>query len=364
MVKHYHEGVYGKNGVTMNYLKKVLLRIPGWLATAIMIFLIAGSTYWGMNEMYHEGWWGDWTNRLPYLVPILATLLPALLAFRWPLIGGGLLIVVGVFAFFFFSSDVQYIGIAIALVGGAFVFDGIVSKRITADRGSMIKPWWRRDWRSLLAFGVSLLISLGISIRMLPVVLTRVDDGDRGVQLIEGNGVRLIWAPAGPGWNWQQPWGGYPSWQSLALYGLEPVGFAEKAGYGRLDNGEVVFAGGEDMARGNLCLYLSEDGTTLMSEPQNIWRMPTTDELVRSLGRHGENAGCTWQGELGIQVKCNRLPDKESPLWATDQAVIYYWSADSHSQERGYFVAYNGTVNASYKLGGNPRHGYRCVREP
>jgi hypothetical protein len=58
------------------------------------------------------------------------------------------------------------------------------------------------------------------------------------------------------------------------------------------------------------------------------------------------------------------LPDKESPLWSTAQSVIYYWTADSYGEKLGYFVAYNGSVNAAYKSGGNPRHGYRCVREP
>jgi len=64
------------------------------------------------------------------------------------------------------------------------------------------------------------------------------------------------------------------------------------------------------MARTNLCLYLSADGTTLMDEPQNIWRMPATDEIIRSLGRHGEHAGCRWQGEFGRLVMCRVLPDK------------------------------------------------------
>jgi hypothetical protein len=118
------------------------------------------------------------------------------------------------------------------------------------------------------------------------------------------------------------------------------------------------------MSQTNLCRYLAADGTMLSDELQDIWRMPTTDEVVRSLGRHGANAGCVWHGEVGKQVSCAVRPDKESPLWATDQPVIYYWTADAYSEERGYFVAFNGTVNASYKLGGNPRHSYRCVKEP
>ena len=92
--------------------------------------------------------------------------------------------------------------------------------------------------------------------------------------------------------------------------------------------------------------------------------MPTTDELVRSLVRHGENAGCAWQGEFRTRARCRTEPDKESPLWATDHPAIYYWTAESYSESQGYFVAFNGTINAAFKRGGNPRHSYRCVRDP
>jgi len=101
-----------------------------------------------------------------------------------------------------------------------------------------------------------------------------------------------------------------------------------------------------------------------LKEPQDFWRMPTTDELVRSLVRHAENAECVWEGEIRQKVTCAKMPDKESPLWAADFPVIYYSSGESFDEDEGYFVSYNGTVNADYNLGGNPRHGYRCVRDP
>lgn len=296
----------------------------------------------------------------------MVTLLPALVAFRWPVVGGMLILLVGIFALFFFSNDVALIGLMIALVGVAFFVDGLIQWRVLAQATPSPTSWWYRNWRYALACGIPLFVFVGVSIYMLPIVLSRVDDGDRGARLIEGNEITLIWAPEGPGWNWQQSWGGYPAWQSLALYGVSPIGLENKPGYARQAKGSenAVFASAEDMARTNLCRYLSADGKTLMIEPQNIWRMPTTDEIVRSLGRHGVNAGCKWAGEFARQVACDILPDKESPLWATDQSVIYYLSADSYRSNLGYFVAYNGTVNATHKLGGNPRHGYRCVKEP
>ena len=331
-----------------------------------MIVVTVFWTYWGAGEMYHEGWWGAWYNRLPYLAPIAATLIPTLVAFRWPIVGSGVMIAIGVFALGFFGGDVAFIGLAIALIGIAFLVDGIFKRRKPAQEPAAQASWWRRDWRFPLAIGAPLIVFVGVSAVNLPVVLTRVDDGDRSTRLIQGNGVSLIWAPEGPGWNWKQPWGGYPSWQSIALYGVPPVGLGDKPGYGRQDDGRgtIVFATSKDMAHTNLCRYLSADGSALQEEVQDFWRMPTTDEIVRSLGRHGANAGCSWRGEYLEQVNCGVRPDKESPLWSTDQPVIYYWTADSYSEDDGYFVAYNGWVNAAYKLGGNPRHGYRCVREP
>ena len=58
-----------------------------------------------------------------------------------------------------------------------------------------------------------------------------------------------------------------------------------------------------------------------MAEPQDVWRMPTVDELVRSLVRRGENAGCAWDGEQK-RAACRVAPDKEMPLWATDEPPI------------------------------------------
>jgi len=348
----------------MKPAKQTLIRAAGQGASALMIFFAVFWAYWGTAEMYHEGWWGAWYNRLPYLAPLALILIPTLIVFRWPIAGGVLILAIGGFALFFFNSDVAYIGLSIALLGGVFIASGVIQRKSTPPAAPEPAPWWRRQLRYLLAAGAPVLVCLIISAVRLPVVLTRVDDGERGARQISGNGVALVWAPEGPGWNWKQPWGGYPAWQNIALYGVPPPGLAGKPGYGRQPSGKTVYAGAAEMVRTDLCRYLNAGGTTLSDTPQNIWRMPTVDEIVRSLGRHGVNAGCAWQGELGRQVQCAIEPDKESPLWATDHPAIYYWAADDYHDSLGYFVAYNGTVNVSNKLGGNPRHSYRCVRQP
>ena len=341
---------------------RIVRALPGWIATGAMICATTLWTYWGINELYHEGWWGAWTNRLAYLVPIVVTLLPTLLALRWPIFGGCLILVIGVTCAWFFGSGVFVIALSIALIGGLFILHGVLHRR-SVDHSPASPTWWRRNVRYIVATGLPLFVLVAVSAQRLPVVLTRFDDGDRGARLIEGNGVTLIWAPEGPGWNWKQPWGGYPSWQRIALYGVNPVGLADKVGYGRQEDG-WVFAAENDMEATCLCRYLSEDGTVLMDEPQDAWRMPTTDELVRSLVRDGANAGAIWTGAVGRFVPSDRPPDKESPLWAPDQSVIYYWSAESYDEDEALFVSYNGMVNVTRKTSGNPRHGYRCVKEP
>lgn len=339
----------------MNRVKQM----PGLIANGLMILVTTLCTYWGVAEMYHEGWWGSPTNALPYLAPLAVTLTPTLIAFRWPLIGGALLIALGVAAALFFGNvGVIVISVLIALVGVAFCFEGWITRQ-----GERASSRWKDRYRYWLAVGAPALVAIVISAIRLPMVLTRVDDGDRSARAITTPGGTLIWAPAGPGWNWKQDWGGYPSWQSVALYGLDPVGLGDKPGYGRTASG-VRYATAADMAEHNLCLFLNRDGLTLAAEPIRIWRMPTMAEVVGALVRHGENATCLWQGEFGRAVTCSTEPDKESPLWATDVPVIYYWTADSYSDSLGTFVSFNGYVNAEYKLSGNPRHSYRCVREP
>lgn len=325
--------------------------------------------------MYHEGWWGPFYIRLIYLIPGTAFLMLTLAAIKWPRIGGWLIIIFGgLFTLSFldisFVNGKLEIGRDLAgfmvsgpliLLGALLLIEARNQQRRIASVWMPDTKWWRRNFWYLFAAIPPLLVFIGMSIHYLPRVLTRIDDGERGARLIEGNDSTLVWAPEGPGWNWKQDFGGYPSWNRIALYGLPPVGMEDKPGY---SVGTGVFASAEDMAQYNLCLYLSEDGLTLATEPQNIWRMPTIDEYASAFARHGENAGCIWQGEGHNKMTCDILPDKETPLWAPELEPIYYWAAEEYSKFDGYYVSYNGWVEKAYKSGGNPRHSYRCVRDP
>jgi hypothetical protein len=200
-----------------------------------------------------------------------------------------------------------------------------------------------------------------------PLLRSRYDSGQRGAQRIDGNGVSLAWAPAGPGWNWR-PWGEggrWLSWDDLAFYAMAPVGVQRQPKNQRLGR----HATQAEMAADGLCRYLSVDGTTLLAEPRGIWRMPTADEVVRFLVRQGESARCLWDG-TSPAAECIRQPNKDKPLWAPDEAPIYYWTADEYDAQSAWYVPYTGGLRYGGRIDhqpkdwGNSRHGFRCVREP
>lgn len=352
-------------------------RLPGYIATGLLIIATSLWTFWGMGEMYYEGWGLPFPTPLRYLIPPAICMALTLVVLTWPSLGGWLIVSVGaIFTIWWWMAAAEQgwldwkwvlttspVSLILILTGVLFLFEGRRKRKLRQEGWTPPKSWVGRNLRYIVAVVVPLIVAIGVLAFYVPYVLSRVDDGNRGMRLIEGNGVTLIWAPQGPGWNWKQDWGGYPSWDHLALYGAEPVGFGEKLGY------KGKHAKKEDMMVTGLCRYLSEDGKTLMDEPQDIWRMPTTEEIVRSLVSGGQNAGCRWDGKSG-SATCQKQPNKGTPLWASDQEAIYYWSRDQYNQQEAWYVPYTGGGRYGGQIGhqpkdwGNPRHGYRCVKEP
>jgi hypothetical protein len=345
--------------------------IPGYVATAVLVIATIFWTYWSVGEVYYEGWGQPFPAPLAYLVPAVACLALTLIALTWPRFGGWLLLVIsGGFTAWWWTMSALRRQLTLEMILSMFPVSGVLvlasvlllleaRHRRRLDAAGWIQPqnWLRRNLRYVLALGLPLLVVVGLSAFNLPMLLTRFDDGNYGLREIQGNGVTLLWAPAGPGWgqgsnvgsaNW--------SWNDIARYGVRPIGQGDK--------GLAGDATAEDMRATGLCRYLSADGLTLMDTPQDVWRMPTTDEIVRSLVQDGENAGCTWDG-VSDYAECRVTPDKETPLWAPSQLAIYYWSAGAHNANEAYYVGYNGSfVVPQPKVWRNPRHGFRCVRDP
>ena len=203
-------------------------RTPGWIGRTILIVITSFWCYWSVGEMYHEGWWGPFYIRLIYLIPGTAFLLLTLIGIKWPRLGGWLIIVLGgLFTVFFMNIHFVEGKLSVgrdltgSLISGPLVFMGILllidgqnRKRQITKGWTPQSKWWRRNFWYLFAVIPPLGICIGLSINSLPFVLTRVDDGDRGARLIEGNGENLVWAPEGPGWNWKQDL----RWLSLLEY--------------------------------------------------------------------------------------------------------------------------------------------------
>jgi len=186
-------------------------RPAGFLAVGLMIFITSAWAFWGAAEFYYEAWGLPFPEPFYYFLPFFITLTLTLVALKWPRLGGWVIVLLGG-AFTIFTMRPRIVSGQLTVqaffswfpvtfltlfVGGLFIWGGQIAFRDVHKSNDY--PWWRRNLHYLLALGLPMLIIMGISAYMLPSVLTRVDDGDRSARLIEGNGVQLVWAPAGPG---------------------------------------------------------------------------------------------------------------------------------------------------------------------
>jgi hypothetical protein len=351
-------------------VRHVVRSLPGHAATVLALLAVVVLTYASTASMYYERWGQPLAALVSSLLPAILLVVLCLVALRWPGAGGALLLGVGVILGAWWlrgqagrnisSSQVVFTFIVLfgpVIATACLLFFEARHRRLLRDEGVGPSPrWFARNYRYVLIAGVAILTAVVVSATRLPRVLSRVDDGFRGARLIEGNGMTLVWAPQGPGWNWLQPDGDFPSWDMIALYGATPVGVEGK------NRDDRPHASAEEMERTSLCVYLDEAGTTLLTEPASIWRMPTADEIARSLTRGGENAGCALPGRWPNAV-CRIPPEKETPLWAPDEPPFYYWAADEHDPANGSCVNYTGGLNAQPKSSRGWGTGFRCVKE-
>ena len=231
-----------------------------------------------------------------------------LIATYWPRFGGSLHIISALLAIWFFQafSNAATFLLIVPLIGlGAMYWFG------------RPKP---RKLAASLVVGLPMLTLIISGLAPAYRVSKRIDDGNLQARLVHGNGVNLIWASDGPGWpregtNWHE---------------------AQQA-----------------------CQDLSEDGLTIATTPQHIWRLPTVDEAVRSMALHGQNSGGVWDAE---DATYEITPDKESPLWNVHSQVIYWWTATKIDEEKAYIIVYDGKVWPRSKEFSPAYLGFRCVK--
>lgn len=291
--------------------------VLGWLAVAFSTIIASFWAFWGIIENFHEGWFHEslllnlGLMFVQYLSPVMIFVSLTLLAIAFPRIGSlahvlaGLLL--SLLLFDFNDTAAMLFVIAPMLILGALYWYGRPQPRRTAY---------------LVALGLPTLTLVVCGIEPVVRIAGRHDDGNLQARPVEGNGVRLVWAAEGIGWP------------------REGVTWPEAV---------------------TRCQHLAEDGRTLTESPQNVWRLPTVEESVRSMARHGVNSGGIWDG----QAKAARYqvrPDKESPLWNVHSQVIYWWTATEIDQERAYIIVYDGKVWPRRKRFAPAYLAYRCVK--
>ena len=293
-------------------------QLAGWLALGVSTLVTCFWAFWGIVENFHEGWYFETLLSnlglmfVQYLSPMLLFMTVTLVSIFWHRIGGGLHVVVALLAIWFFKafSNAATFLIILPLIGmGLLYWFGRLEPRKLAASVAVGLP--------LLTLFIA---GTGPAVR----VSQRIDDGDLQARLVHGNGVDLIWAPDGPGWPREGT-----TWYE-----------AQKA-----------------------CAYLSEDGLAVAPTPQNIWRLPTVDETVRSMARHGINSGGVWNAET-IKATYDITPDKESPLWNIYSQVIYWWTATEVDEDHAFIIVYDGKVWPRSKDFGPAYLGFRCVKSP
>ena len=293
-------------------------QLVGWIAVALSTAVTCFWAFWGIIENFHEGWYYEsWLSNVgllffQYLSPMLIFMGVTLISIAWPRFGGGLHLVIALLAVGFFRA-----------------FSNAATFLIILPLGGMGGMYWYGRPRPR-----KLAVSLAVSLPLLALILSgiepvlrvsqRLDDGNLGARTVSGNGVMLIWAPDGPGWPPE---------------------------------------GTDWFEAQQVCHYLTEDGLTLASWPQNIWRLPTVEEAVRSMSRHGRNSGGVWDAE-NAKATYETEPDKESPLWNVHSQVIYWWTATEVDEARASIIAYDGRVWPRSKSFGPAYLGFRCVRPP
>jgi hypothetical protein len=293
-------------------------QIVGWIAVGLSTVITCVWAFWGIIETFHEGWYFESLLSnvglmfLQYLSPMVIFMGVTLISIYWPRFGGGLHVIFALLiAWFFqaFNNTVTFLFI-VPLIGiGVLYWFG--------------RPQPRKIAVSL-AIGLPILTLTIFGLQPVLRVSQRIDDGNLQARLVHGNEVNLIWAPDGPGWprsgvNWEE---------------------AQQ-----------------------VCQYLGEDGLTRAPMPQHIWRLPTVDEAVRSMVRHGQNSGGVWDTETAKATYIT-TPDKESPLWNVYSQVIYWWTATEVDEERAYIIVYDGKVWPRAKQFGLAYLGFRCVKQP
>jgi hypothetical protein len=292
--------------------------VVGWAALLIGVIIASMWSFWGTIEAFHEGWWRPtlparllWL--LAYIGPGSVLTLLNVLSVRFRVVGGIVYVLIGlILAAFFATTSIHYTIIISLTAVPVLIGCGHLFARIRVTK------------RALVVAASPILVSLVCAVEPVIRVSGRNTASQPEALAIAENGLDLVWAQRGPGWNVD----GHISWS------------------------EAV-----EVAR-----HLNAAGTTVEEEPQDVWRLPTIDEAVRSMSRNGKNAGGVWNPKTRI-ARYETTPDKEAPMWEVWSPVIYWWTSEEDGPNRAFVVVYHGGIHSKPQVTGSPSFGFRLVRD-
>ncbi len=360
--------------------RKKFFLIPG---TVAYLFLLAATllwAYWGVGESFHEGWYLPYTHIIFYFIPFLILLGTMVLSIYLPLAGGILITAVGILYILFtairsgqrhgnLSTSFWAVSAVIVIPGLLFIFDYILKKRQKYRESRM--TIFKNRWKLLVVIGLSLILIVGVGIPLLVRNLGRLPLKSYDEVTIESNGTVIIMAGDGPGWYYSnenpiefkgEQYKAF-SWNEIALFGMDPVGFEGKR-YGPDYNGtgdSIYYATRKDFERYNMFRYINCGGDMLTEEIQDCWRLPAAEEYASLFMYRGQNCGGYFDKKEG-RAYYSKTPDKEGPIWAPDEMVIYYWTSDSADDTNAYDITYSGEVREITKITKQDYRGWRAVR--
>lgn len=283
----------------------------GKISFTFLLVLTSIWAFWGIIENFHEGWFyaSFWKNIalmfIQYLSPFLIFMLFSLISIRNNKIGSALFLLFGISISFFVNRFNYFVILPFFIMAALIFFSRFENKK--------------RMYRLIVFIPIILLIVF--SIEPIYRVSTRFNDENFSARTIRGNGIELIWAPRGPGW---------PD-KGVSWYEADSI-----------------------------CRYLNSEGNKITHSVQNIWRLPTVDEAVRSMHRHGKN--CMGKLNKNGQAEYKIKPDKETPLWNPHTQVIYWWTSTETDSSHAYIIAYNGKIRIRNKNNSPNYLSFRAVK--
>lgn len=295
--------------------------ISSWVAVILTAIFSCFWAFWGIIENFHEGWYYSsiWMNLglmlAQYLFFTIIFILLGFAGIRFPRTGSILILIVAaaipLFRIRSFAAIVTF-SLPLLIIAVLFYFGKMKNKK----------------FGYIITFALPLAVIIGFGVEPAIRVSQRVDDGNYQSRLVEGNGVKLVWAPMGPGWITETSDMTGKKWADVSY----------------------------------ICAHLTDDGKSLSDSAMNIWRLPTIEEAVASLTRGGSNAGGIWS-KVTNSPHYNVLPDKESPLWKVNSPIIYWWTATELDDSTAYRIVYNGSVQSLKKKTIMGSLGFRAVKK-